>query len=134
VCRNPFRSIVVRAVETVWAVEEALRIIAAYEPPAEPAVPVAPVPGTGWAATEAPRGMLVHGYRIDGAGLIQDARIVPPTAQNLARIEQDLAKFVETNLGLADDDLVWRCEQAVRNHDPCISCATHFLTLDLERS
>jgi coenzyme F420-reducing hydrogenase alpha subunit len=25
------------------------------------------------------------------------------------------------------------CEQAIRNHDPCISCATHFLKLDVVR-
>ena len=36
--------------------------------------------------------------------------------------------------GPRDDELRHRCEQAIRNHDPCISCATHFLTLDVERS
>ena len=33
VCTNPFRSIVVRAIEIAYACDEALRIIAAYEPP-----------------------------------------------------------------------------------------------------
>src|SRR5262249_7229379 len=39
-CRNPFRSIIVRAVEIVCAIEEALRLIEDYRPPARPAVAV----------------------------------------------------------------------------------------------
>lgn len=131
VCRNPFRSIVVRAVEVLHACDEALRIIDAYEEPAEPAVEVRPRAGTGHGASEAPRGLLYHRYTIDEAGSIEDARIVPPTSQNQARIEQDLRYFVEPRLGLPKDELTWRCEQAIRNYDPCISCATHFLDLEV---
>jgi coenzyme F420-reducing hydrogenase alpha subunit len=129
VVRNPFHSIVVRAVETLYAVEEALRVVAAYEPPDAPAEPVEPRAGTGAGATEAPRGLLVHRYRIEADGRIADARIVPPTAQNQKCIEEDLAEFVAPRLGLDDPTLTWQCEQAVRNYDPCISCATHFLKL-----
>ena len=95
ICRNPFKSIVVRAVEILYAVDEALRLLAAYEPPDPPAVPVAPRAGTGYGWTEAPRGMLWHRYAIDEEGTILDARIVPPTSQNQARIEQSLATVVE---------------------------------------
>ena len=133
VCRNPFKSIVVRAVEILYAVDEALRLLDAYEPPDPPAVPVAPRAGTGYGWTEAPRGMLWHRYEIDGEGTILDARIVPPTSQNQARIEQSLATVVEAHATLADDELQRRCEQAVRSFDPCISCATHFLRLEIER-
>jgi coenzyme F420-reducing hydrogenase alpha subunit len=129
VCRNPFQSILVRAVETLWAVDEALRIVAAYEPPDTPAVPVEPCAGTGVGATEAPRGLLVHRYRIEADGGITEARIVPPTSQNQKSIEEDLWRFVEPRLDLDDQQLTWQCEQVVRNHDPCISCATHFLRL-----
>jgi sulfhydrogenase subunit alpha len=129
VCRNPFHSILVRSVETLWAVEEALRIVAAYEPPAAPAVGAEPQAGTGVGATEAPRGLLVHRYRLEADGRIADARIIPPTSQNQKSIEQDLWKFIETRLELDDQALTWQCEQAVRNYDPCISCATHFLKL-----
>jgi coenzyme F420-reducing hydrogenase alpha subunit len=133
-CRNPFKGIIVRAVETVWAVDEALRIIAAWEPPEEPCVPVTPRAGRGTAITEAPRGILYHRYDFDPLGRITDARIVPPTAQNLGTMEDDLAAFVTKHLSLDDAALTWRCEQAVRNYDPCISCATHFLKLEVERS
>jgi len=130
-CRNPFRSIVVRAVELVFACHEALAIIAAYEPPDAPAVAVAPRAATGHGASEAPRGMLYHRYAIDAAGLVQSARIVPPTAQNQRTIESDLRHFVPTLAGLDKEQMTWKCEQAIRNYDPCISCATHFLKLDL---
>jgi len=134
VVRNPFRSIVVRAVELVHACEEALRLIAAYEPPAEPALEVVPPAGIGHGASEAPRGVLYHRYRLADDGAILDAKIVPPTSQNQRSIEDDLFAFVTRNADLPDDELRLRCEQAIRNYDPCISCATHFLTLEVERS
>ena len=129
VCRNPFKSIVVRAVETVEAVNESLRLIDAYEEPDAPAVKLEPKEGVGWGASEAPRGMLYHRYRIDAAGLVREAKIVPPTSQNLKIIEDDLALYVRRHLQLDDAALTWGCEQTVRNYDPCISCATHFLRL-----
>ncbi|HET7856030.1 MAG TPA: nickel-dependent hydrogenase large subunit, partial [Gaiellaceae bacterium] len=131
--RNPFRSIVVRCLETLYACDEALRIIASYEPPERPAVEVVPRAGVGHGVTEAPRGLLYHRYEIDDEGTIRDARIVPPTSQNQKAIESDLVRCVERYLDLPDDALGLRCEQAIRNHDPCISCATHFLKLDVER-
>jgi sulfhydrogenase subunit alpha len=133
VCRNPYQSIVVRAIELLYACDEALRIIAAYEPPEAPAVAVTPGAGTGFGATEAPRGLLYHRYRLAADGSIAEARIVPPTSQNQASIEADLAGFIGGFLDLPDEALQHRCEQTVRNYDPCISCATHFLRLEIER-
>jgi sulfhydrogenase subunit alpha len=133
VCRNPFQSIIVRAVEILYAVEEALGIIEAYEKPERPAMPVEPRAVTGCAATEAPRGLLYHRYRLDDHGVIQEAKIVPPTSQNQRTIEDDLRQFVTPRIALPEDQLTWQCEQMVRNYDPCISCATHFLKVNLER-
>jgi sulfhydrogenase subunit alpha len=133
VCRNPFRSIVVRAVELVYAIDEALRLIESYEPPEESFVEVSARPGVGHGATEAPRGLLYHRYEIDERGLISSAVIVPPTAQNQAAIETDLARLVQANLHLDDEALTGLCEQAIRNYDPCISCSAHFLELTVER-
>jgi sulfhydrogenase subunit alpha len=133
-CRNPFQSIVVRSVEMLYACDEALRIIDVYEPPDRPAVEVEPRAGVGFGVSEAPRGLLWHRYELDGDGTILDARIVPPTSQNQLAIEHDVRAFVERHVRLPDDELRDRCEQAIRNHDPCISCATHFLTLDVERA
>jgi coenzyme F420-reducing hydrogenase alpha subunit len=132
-CRNPFRSIVIRAVELVEATDEALALIAAYDEPDAPALDVVPRRAVGHGATEAPRGMLYHRYEIDEDGTILNARIVPPTSQNQRSIEEDLRAVVTRHVDLPDDELTLRCEQAIRNHDPCISCATHFLDLTIER-
>lgn len=132
-CKNPFKSIIVRAVELVFACEEALHIIDHYEIPERPCIDVAPKAGIGHGATEAPRGLLYHRYDIDDEGVIKTARIVAPTSQNQKVIENDLAAFVPLNLGMSHEDLTWKCEQAVRNYDPCISCSCHFLKLHMER-
>jgi coenzyme F420-reducing hydrogenase alpha subunit len=132
-CRNPFQSIIVRSVEVLYAFDEALRIIEQYERPEQPAIELQPRASTGYAITEAPRGILYHRYRLDDEGLILDAKIIPPTSQNQKTIENDLRHYVEQAIGLPEDQLTWQCEQAIRNYDPCISCATHFLKLHIER-
>ncbi|MEQ8233690.1 MAG: Ni/Fe hydrogenase subunit alpha [Gammaproteobacteria bacterium] len=132
-CRNPFQSIVVRALEVLHAYEEALAIIDAYEEPAQAAVDYAVRAGTGHGCTEAPRGICYHRYDVDEAGLITDAVIVPPTSQNQPTIEDDLRHFVAAHVDADDARLQWLCEQAIRNYDPCISCSCHFLDLTVER-
>ncbi|MFZ1682845.1 MAG: Ni/Fe hydrogenase subunit alpha [Candidatus Zixiibacteriota bacterium] len=133
-CHNPFKSIVVRAIETVYACDEALRIIDQYEPPPAPFVDVKPKAGTGHGCTEAPRGILYHKYTISDDGIIENAKIVPPTSQNQKQIESDLREYATRNLNLSTEELTWQCEQAVRNYDPCISCATHALHVKVDRS
>ncbi|MDD4052209.1 MAG: Ni/Fe hydrogenase subunit alpha [candidate division Zixibacteria bacterium] len=132
-CNNPFKSIIVRAVETVFACHEALRIISEYKMPEKPFVEVTPRAAVGHGASEAPRGMLYHRYRIGADGLIQEARIVPPTSQNQRVIESDLSAYVNKNMKLSEEKLTWQCEQVVRNYDPCISCSCHFLKLHIDR-
>jgi sulfhydrogenase subunit alpha len=133
VCRNPFQSIVVRSVEILYACDEALRLIEQYEMPETPAAQVEWKAGTGYACTEAPRGILYHRYGFNEHGAILSAKIVPPTSQNQKTIENDLRQFVSKNLALPEEELRWRCEQVVRNYDPCISCSTHFLKLQIDR-
>jgi len=132
--RNPFRSIVVRAVETLHACEVALRIVQGYRLPERSFVPVAARAGVGCGWTEAPRGLLWHRYELAADGSIVTAQIVPPTSQNQPAIEHDLMHLIEHSLELDDDALEALCEQAVRNYDPCISCATHFLDMRVVRS
>ncbi len=137
-CTNPYRSIVVRALELVQACEEAEGLIAAYAPPPAPAMAVTPRAGTpqastGAACTEAPRGILYHRYDLDAEGSILQARIVPPTSQNQSTIEDDLRLIATRDLALPEHELRDHCEQAIRNYDPCISCSTHFLRLTVRR-
>ncbi|MFI5144505.1 MAG: Ni/Fe hydrogenase subunit alpha [Ignavibacteria bacterium] len=130
---NPFKSIIVRSLEILFACEEALRIIKQYERPDKPSVKIEPESATGYGCSEAPRGICYHRYRVDNEGIIRDARIIPPTSQNQKTIEQDLWEFVPPRINLPQDELTWQCEQAIRNYDPCISCATHFLNLKIEK-
>jgi coenzyme F420-reducing hydrogenase alpha subunit len=132
-CVNPFESIIVRSLEMLYAFEEAIRIVEAYEPPDTPAIPCEPCASTGYACTEAPRGTLYHRYSIDERGIIGDAKIVPPTSQNQKMIENDLRDYVAPRVEMPPDQLRSECEQVIRNHAPCISCATHFLKLEVER-
>ncbi|WP_437944170.1 nickel-dependent hydrogenase large subunit [Sorangium sp. So ce281] len=134
-CRNPFRSLLVRLVEILQAFEESIRIIEAYAPPPAPFVaPPAVRAGTGYGGSEAPRGFLYHRYTLDAEGTILDAKIVPPTSQNQLSIEEDLCALSPSLASLPLREATARAEQAVRNHDPCISCATHFLTLRVEEA
>jgi sulfhydrogenase subunit alpha len=132
-CRNPFRSIIVRAVEVVYALGEALRIIGSYERPDAPSTDVPPRAGTGHGVSEAPRGLLYHRYQLDSRGTITSAVIIPPTSQNQAAIEADLLHVAQANLSKGDDELTSLCERTIRNYDPCISCSAHFLNLQVVR-
>ena len=132
---NNFQSIVVRMVELVHAFDEAAAIVQRLQGDlALSRVDYALRAGEGCHATEAPRGILYHRYRIGEDGLIAEAKIVPPTAQNQGQIEEDLKQFVPRFASLDDAALTGKCEQLIRNYDPCISCATHFLQLKIDRN
>ncbi|MCE9572948.1 MAG: nickel-dependent hydrogenase large subunit [Deltaproteobacteria bacterium] len=132
-CRNPFRMLLVRGVETIYALGEAIRVIEAYVPPTPAAVPLPMRAGVGHAVTEAPRGILYHRYELDDAGLVTHAQITPPTSQNQRGIEEDLRAMGPTLAKLSLEDATRHAEHAIRNYDPCISCSTHFLTLTIEQ-
>jgi sulfhydrogenase subunit alpha len=133
IASNPYRSIVARAIELVHATAEALDLVEAYEPPSDPGRPWTPGPCTAAWATEAPRGLIFHAYELDERGLVAHAQIVPPTSQNQAAIEADLAAFAPSVLDLPRHEATLRIEQLIRSYDPCISCATHFLDLSVEK-
>jgi coenzyme F420-reducing hydrogenase alpha subunit len=130
---NPYKGLLARAIETVEAFDRAIRLIEDYHP-AEPNSQALDIQaGEGAAATEAPRGLLYHRYRIDTQGFVENARIVPPTAQNLARMEADLWQLAPAVYELPHEEATLTCEHLLRAYDPCISCATHFLTLTIDR-
>ncbi|MEN8179510.1 MAG: nickel-dependent hydrogenase large subunit [Pseudomonadota bacterium] len=131
---NMFHSIVARALEICLVIREALRLLKDYQAPDSPAVEVKPIAGVAYGCTEAPRGILWHRYELNSQGRVTSARIAPPTSQNQPRIEEDVKLSLE-KLGLDKDDqtLRLRAEQVIRNYDPCISCATHFLKLKVNR-
>jgi sulfhydrogenase subunit alpha len=130
---DPFAGMAARVAETALAMEEALRLIRDYEAPDPPQAQVVPRAGRATWTTEAPRGTIYHRYDVDDEGTIFEAKIVPPTSQNLRHMEKDLREFLPDVLDRPDEELTHLAEMVVRNYDPCISCATHFLRLDVER-
>ncbi|WOX05625.1 Ni/Fe hydrogenase subunit alpha [Microbulbifer pacificus] len=132
-CANPFHSIVVRSLEVLFAFDEAVRLIDEYRKPDVAYISAETHAGTGYGATEAPRGLLYHRYSIDDAGKITEAKIVAPTSQNQKTIEDDLRLMLPKFMHLPEKQLQAQCEQAIRNYDPCISCSTHFLKMNLQR-
>lgn len=133
-CLNPFQSIIVRALEVWYACLEAIRIIDSFGEFGKYALSISPRTGCGCGVVEAPRGLLFHRYSLDETGLITDAVIIPPTSQNQAKMEDDLREILKDGAGVADEELQHLAERTIRNFDPCISCATHFLALEVERT
>jgi coenzyme F420-reducing hydrogenase alpha subunit len=130
--KNPYRSLIARAIELVHFYEEAIQIVRAYQPDGPAHAQIKVKAGEGAGATEAPRGLLYHRYRIDENGRVQFAKITPPTAQNLPRIEADLYKLAPKIIKMPQEQATLVAEELVRSYDPCISCATHFLKLKVE--
>jgi len=129
---NPYKGLIARAIETIESFDRAIRLIEDYNPAEPNTQPIKMRAGEGAAATEAPRGLLYHRYRINESGFVENARIVPPTAQNLARMEADLWQLAPIVYELPHEEATLTCEHLLRAYDPCISCATHFLTLTIE--
>jgi coenzyme F420-reducing hydrogenase alpha subunit len=133
IARNPYWSIAARSVELIHASASALDIVNSYEEPARPFTPWTARGGeTGW-GSEAPRGICWHHYDVDDHGKVEAAQIVAPTGQNQGMIEADLAEFAPQVLSLPHAEATIRLEQLIRSYDPCISCATHFLKVEVQR-
>lgn len=133
--QNMFDSIIARAAEIYFSIQEAITLLEQYQQPTAANTIVKPRAGIGYGCTEAPRGILWHRYEINNSGLVTCATIIPPTSQNQARIEEDLRFSIESfGLDQSDEALRLYSESIIRNYDPCISCATHFLKLKVERN
>ncbi len=133
-CFNPFQSIIARGLELIHAYEEALSILRDYRPARPPRIEYEYRAGEGCAATEAPRGLLYHRYAVDADGKVKEGTIIPPTSQNQAQIETDLRGWVPRVVNNDDATTARQCENLVRCYDPCISCSTHFLKVQIERT
>ncbi|HEX7541064.1 MAG TPA: Ni/Fe hydrogenase subunit alpha [Anaerolineales bacterium] len=130
--KNPYKSLIARAIELVHFYDEAIQLIKAYQPDGPAHANLTLKAGEGCGMSEAPRGLLYHRYKIDEHGMVKFAKIVPPTAQNLPRIEADLFALAPKLVKMEQEQATLTAEHLVRSYDPCISCATHFLKLKVE--
>jgi sulfhydrogenase subunit alpha len=128
--RNPMDNNKAQAVELVHDIEVARRMVIRMQEeglrPERP-LPVRPRAGTGTAVTEAPRGLLVHSYTYDDAGVVTAADVITPTAMNAASIERHFQATIHQNPDLDDATLKLRLEMVARAYDPCISCSVHIV-------
>jgi coenzyme F420-reducing hydrogenase alpha subunit len=130
---DPAASVFARGIEVLQAIDDALAVAERFEPPPAASGECRPREGTGHWITEAPRGILYIRVDTTEGGDVAAIRIVPPTSQNQAQIEDDLRQLAPGILALPRDEARRTCEAAIRDYDPCISCATHFLNLEIER-
>ena len=131
--KNTYQSIIARAAETLHSILEIGRLVEEYSEPAQPYIEAPVKAGEAAAVVEAPRGMLYHHYRIDEAGKIVYADIIPPTAQNYAAMEEDILKVGDLILKEPQEKAQQIVETTIRNYDPCISCSVHAIRLKVIR-
>ncbi len=132
--RNPYKNLQARLVEVVHAFEEAMHLIDELLLRGMAQVLSQQSPqagGQGTSAVEAPRGLLLHSYLYDDEGLLQQADCIIPTAQNLAAIEADIQELLPQLGDLPEAELRKQLEMLIRAYDPCLSCSTHLLKIDL---
>jgi len=115
---------VIRTAKVVDAIEQCIQLMEATTLADEERY-AHPQAGEGGAVTEAPRGLLYHGYRLDRKGVVEQAKIVTPTSHNFRVIERDLQSLVARHRGVEKPKLRLLCEQLVRAYDPCFSCSVH---------
>ena len=115
-----------RGIELVYALERALEMLAEPLDGAKTARPYRPRDGEGYGLVEAPRGPLIHHYRIE-RGLIAQAEFIIPTVHNMRAIERALRVAAERYISAEriDLELERAVGRVVRAFDPCIACATH---------
>jgi coenzyme F420-reducing hydrogenase alpha subunit len=126
---DTFHNNLAQAVEYLHFLEQAIQLVDTLrEKELKPDVASFKVhAGAGAAAVEAPRGVLIHRYSIDGGGKVTAADVITPTAMNYANIEADAYALVPQLTSLSKEDAELRVNMLVRAYDPCISCSVHFV-------
>jgi NAD-reducing hydrogenase large subunit len=81
----------------------------------------------GVGVAEAPRGTLIHHYRIDNNGLVTWANLVIATGHNNLAMNRGILQAAQHFIsgGKVTEGALNRVEAVIRCYDPCLSCATH---------
>lgn len=127
---NMSKTIIIRMIELLDSIERSIELIKLYQRNRLKNEKYGIFEGEGTGVSEAPRGILWHYYKLNSKGIIEIANIIPPTSQNQSVIEELLKRLI-INDNLKDElTLINYGESIIRDFDPCISCATHFLKID----
>ncbi|MEM2918152.1 MAG: Ni/Fe hydrogenase subunit alpha [Candidatus Altiarchaeota archaeon] len=130
---SPYVNNFAQAIEILHLIERAIEILENLKIKHEKPVDVKLREGRGISATEVARGLLFHDYKLDEKGKVLKANILPPTTQNLKNIEDDITQILPKILNRSEEEIKLELEKLIRSYDPCISCSTHFLELNLVR-
>ena len=81
----------------------------------------------GVGVIEAPRGTLIHHYRVDKYGVIEDVNLIVATGHNNQAMNQSVGMVAREYIreGRVREGILNRIEGAIRCYDPCLSCSTH---------
>jgi len=123
--QNPFHNILAQVIEIVHCIEETQKIIIAFLDHINVPARITAKAGKGIAVIEAPRGTLYYYYEVGEDKLIKQCNIITPTAQNLARLEEDLKIWLPELSKLSPKEHEAKIRMLIRAYDPCLTCATH---------
>lgn len=121
---NPFHNNIAQAIEVVHGVSRCIELLDTLALKRHE-IAIRPREGEGFAATEAPRGLLCHHYVLNRRGVVERANIITPTAHNVLSIEENLRRLVQNNIDETKEEIALQCEMLVRAYDPCFSCSVH---------
>jgi coenzyme F420-reducing hydrogenase alpha subunit len=130
---NVYHNNLAQAIEVLHCVDDAIDLLRTIQVADEKPVRTSATAGTGVGVIEAPRGLLYHMAKVNEDGVIEDYDVIVPTAQNQINIENDLRDYFTENLNKDEATLRVNAESIIRAYDPCMSCATNFLKMDLIR-
>src|SRR5215216_666720 len=130
---NVYHNNLAQAIETLQCVDDAIDLLRTIQVADEEPVRSPATAGTGVGVIEVPRGLLYHMAKVDEEGVVEDYDVIVPTAQNQINIENDLKDYFNENLDIDEETLRMNAESIIRAYDPCMSCATNFLKMDLIR-
>ncbi len=76
---------------------------------------------------EAPRGTLIHHYRVDANGIIEKANFIVSTGHNNLAMNQAVRRIAQMYIskGNVTEGILNRIEGGIRAYDPCLSCSVH---------
>jgi F420-non-reducing hydrogenase large subunit len=114
-----------RMIELLFAVEKLDQLVKENEILSETVQSPLGTPADACAHVEAPRGVLIHDYKVDRNGIVTQSNLLVATQQNLGAINATIGMSAQRFIEQPDDILLNAIEFGIRCYDPCLSCATH---------